>query len=62
MMTQHPQQPEPEILAEGIEIILEDLGVTIDELDARQGRFRNDDERRAWFLVDAARRDGLVRL
>ena len=51
----HHQQPEPEILAEGIEIILEDLGMTIDELDARQGHFRTENERRAWFVIDAAR-------
>jgi hypothetical protein len=61
MMTQHGQ-PDPETLAEGIEIILEELGVTIDELDARQGQFRDERERRAWFLADAARRSGLARL
>ena len=59
MMTHH-SQPDPETFAEGIEVVLEDLGLTIEELDARQGHFRNEDERRAWFLVDAARRDGLV--
>lgn len=59
MMTQ-PRQPDHETIAEGIEVILEDLGVTIEELDARRGRFRNDDERRAWYVVSAARQDGLV--
>lgn len=61
-MLAQPRQPDRDTLVEGIEVILEELGLTIDELDARQGRFRNDDERRAWHVVNAARQDGLVSL
>lgn len=54
------QQPPAVKLHEGIEIMLDGLGVTIDDLDARQGRFSSDDEKRAWFLADALRRQGVM--
>ena len=55
-----PRNPNPDALAESITIILDDLGVTIDELDAREGRFRSDSERRAWFVANELRHEGLT--
>lgn len=47
--------PTPDALDEGITIILGDLGVTLEELDARAPRFGSDGERRAWFLANDLR-------
>lgn len=56
----NPKRPNPENLSESITIILDDLGVTIDELDARNGRFESEEERRAWFVANELRREGIA--
>lgn len=52
--------PNPEALAESITIILDDLGLTIEDLEGRDGQFRSEDERRAWHMASELSVAGLV--
>ncbi len=42
-----------------LEIILDGLGVTVDELDSRPSRLSSH-ERRAWLLADTLRHEGVL--
>ena len=53
------QSPHVTPLHEGLEIMLDELGVTIDELDAQPNRFMTDAQRRAWLVSVALREEAV---
>ncbi len=56
MTTRNPQNADVQA---SLEILLDGLGITVDELDARRPNLSSD-ERRAWLLADTLRQDGVL--
>ena len=53
------RNPQSSDVKASLEIMLDDLGVTIDELEERRGALSSD-ERRAWLLADTLRHEGVL--
>ena len=51
--------PQSEDVQASLEILLDGLGITVDELDARRSKLSSE-ERRAWLLADTLRHDGVL--
>lgn len=56
MTTRIPQNRDVQA---SLEILLDGLGVTVDELDSRPSKLSSD-ERRAWLLADTLRHEGVL--
>ena len=56
MTTRNPQNGDVQA---SLEIILDGLGITVDELDARRSNLSSE-ERRAWLLADTLRHEGVL--
>lgn len=56
MTTRNPQSGDVQA---GLEIILDGLGITVDELDAPRSTLSSE-ERRAWLLADTLRHEGVL--